>query len=311
MKRTVEQNGCSDSSPSNSVKDLEHAMSKHLPSNILGKTSTSKINVLHQPTDFSTDTLLKQQQQRSTIQWIGAHHHHLNHLSHQQHLQHHSQIPTSPGTAPLPATALLRQLYANRESVIRANVSSVGRTSSSAGWSDVPQLGGPLPTPPGSSEGSSTTYAEQFLLQKQSGSGQPNDAFTSLISTYNNNGPPVPVCSGYTMDYHSAMTPPSSVSPRDKHQQLHGSQVFDHPSYSEVLRAHQYGVGVGESPAQPLPLKPQVYSAMHSSLDTPYGPVDQSQFYHHGSSSGGFHLYHPTATSKSQAPSNWYPTSSS
>lgn len=68
-------------------------MSKHLPS---------------QPTtDFSTDALLKQQQQQqdkgSTIQWIGHHNHHF----HQQ-------------TSPMPATALLRQLYANRESVIRA-----------------------------------------------------------------------------------------------------------------------------------------------------------------------------------------------
>lgn len=80
-----------------SVKDLENAMSKHLPSPVNGQQNAAN-------TDFSTDTLLKQQQDKgSTIQWIGHHNHHF----HQQ-------------TSPMPATALLRQLYANRESVIRA-----------------------------------------------------------------------------------------------------------------------------------------------------------------------------------------------
>jgi hypothetical protein len=75
-------------------------MSKHLPSPTTLSTTT----------DFSTDTLLKQQEHQqeksSTIQWIG----------HNSHLQQ--------GT--MPATALLRQLYANRESVIRATSRPVG-----------------------------------------------------------------------------------------------------------------------------------------------------------------------------------------
>lgn len=78
------------------MKDLENAMSKHLPST----------------TDFSTDTLLKQQQQEKStnpIQWLG----HNNSHYHQQ-----------PAT--MPATALLRQLYANRESVIRATTTRTG-----------------------------------------------------------------------------------------------------------------------------------------------------------------------------------------
>ena len=91
-----------------SVKDIEQAMSKHLPGASLSKPDSPAI---HQPTDFSTDALLKQQQQRSTIQWIGAHHH-LGHPS-----------PQQTSTPSLPASALLRHLYAtNRESVIRANV---------------------------------------------------------------------------------------------------------------------------------------------------------------------------------------------
>ncbi|XP_030748673.1 protein trachealess isoform X3 [Sitophilus oryzae] len=219
-----------------SVKDLENAMSKHLPA---CKSPT------HQPTDFSTDALLKQQQ-RTTIQWIGAH----------QQLQQQG---------PLPASALLRQLYANRESVIRANVhgiTSAGtRSSSTSGYYPSDSQVGPLPTPPGS-EGSSSYSEHQFLLSQHQ------------------NYP-----TGYSMDYHSAMTPPSSVSPRDKHQQLHSGVTFDSPvPYQDVLR--QY-------PDSPLPLKPQVYSY-----------VDQPQFYHHGTSSAGFHLYHPSKGSG--APSNWY-----
>lgn len=88
------------------------------------------------------------------------------------------------------------------------------------------------------------------------------------------------------MDYHSAMTPPSSVSPRDKHQQLHSGVAFETPVYQEVLR-HQY-------PDSPLPLKPQVYSY-----------VEQPQFYHHGAASAGFHLYHPGKGTPT-APANWY-----
>lgn len=81
-----------------SVKDLENAMSKHLPSPINSNSNNTTT------TDFSTDSLLKQQQDKgSTIQWIGTHHN-----------------PFHQQNAPMPATALLRQLYANRESVIRA-----------------------------------------------------------------------------------------------------------------------------------------------------------------------------------------------
>lgn len=85
-----------------SVKDLENAMSKHLPSPINSNNNNSTNNTT--TTDFSTDSLLKQQQDKgSTIQWIGTHHN-----------------PFHQQNAPMPATALLRQLYANRESVIRA-----------------------------------------------------------------------------------------------------------------------------------------------------------------------------------------------
>nr|XP_018899813.1 PREDICTED: protein trachealess isoform X3 [Bemisia tabaci] len=240
-----------------SVKDLEQAMSKHLPSSPPS---------LSQPTDFSTDSLLKQQQ-RSTIQWIGTH-----------HLQN---------GAPLPASSLLRQLYANRESVIRATVTS-GRSGSSpsGGYYPGSEINhvGPLPTPPGSE----SSYCDQFLKSS-----------TEPFSMYSHSG-----TNGY--DYHSAMTPPSSVSPRDKHQQqLHSNGAFDNSVYTDVLR-HQYlssGNG-GDIPAQPFPLKPQPYAAVHpSALDAAYatGSLEQSQFYHH---SAGFHLYHPTASKAFSAASD-------
>lgn len=281
-----------------SVKDLEHAMSKHLPSNMLTSKSASP-QPHHQPTDFSTDALLKQQQQRSTIQWIGAHHAHLN--AQQQH-----QVAGS-STTPLPASALLRQLYANRESVIRANVHGItsasagGRGGSTAGpYYTSPDQVGPLPTPPGS-EGS---YSEhQFMLQHQKSTN--GDTFGSLAAAYTATGH-----SYSAMDYHNAMTPPSSVSPRDKQQLGHTGVSFDNtvPMYSDVLR-HQYNND--GSPAQPLPLKPQVYSAVHPSALDAYvssGPLDQSQFYHHGATGAGFHLYHPANKTGSNS-TNWFSTS--
>lgn len=276
-----------------SVKDLEHAMSKHLP---------AATPPQQQPTDFSTDALLKQQQQRSTIQWIGAHHHHHHHLNHHHHQHHHHQQASAAAAgAPLPASALLRQLYANRESVIRANVSG-GRGGGAGGGAGpspyyaAPEQVGPLPTPPGS-DGSSAYGA---------GAASGSDAFSNLVSSYAAAAVAAAASAGGgpgAYDYHSAMTPPSSVSPRDKHQQ----QLFD--GYPDVLR-QQY-----EQPAQPLPLKPQVYSAVHP-LDAAYSSLEQPQFYHHTGAGAGFHLYHPanktvtaTATVYPEAlknSANWY-----
>ncbi|XP_031787684.1 protein trachealess isoform X3 [Nasonia vitripennis] len=306
VRRTEEladaHHGAGSGAGGTSVKDLEQAMSKHLPGAVLAKPDSPAI---HQPTDFSTDALLKQQQQKSTIQWIGAHHH-LGHLSPQQ----------SGGG--LPASALLRQLYANRESVIRANVhGSNSRAGSAGGYytgAENPQAG-PLPTPPGS-EGSSTYGEHQFVLaaahnQKPAGS----DAFTSLVSSY------ASTPAGYAVDYHSAMTPPSSVSPRDKqqqqqqHQQQHqqqqqqqqqqqlGVNSYEASVYGDPVLRHQY------EPAQPLPLKPQVYSAVHpGALDAAYSlAAEQPQFYHHPAAGAGFHLYHP---SNKAAANGWYGSAS-
>ncbi|KAF7990560.1 hypothetical protein HCN44_000365 [Aphidius gifuensis] len=76
---------------------------------------------------------------------------------------------------------------------------------------------------------------------------------------------------------------------------------------ASVLR-HQY------EPAQPLPLKPQVYSpSVHpSALDAAavYASAslgEQPQFFHHPAAGPGFHLYHPTNKTTT---SGWYSSAS-
>jgi neuronal PAS domain-containing protein 1/3 len=139
-----------------------------------------------------------------------------------------------------------------------------------------------LPTPPGSE---TSSYDSQFLLQK------PSDAFTSLVSAYGTYSTSV--------DYHNAMTPPSSVSPRENATNNNNNNSSGKPSlnlqtssslfeYAQDARS-QYGPESAASMHQ-LPLKPQPYSAAvmhhHNSLEA-YS-LDQAQFFPHHS---GFHLY--------------------
>lgn len=278
-----------------SVKDLENAMSKHLPSPVHGSTPTGST------TDFSTDALLKQQQHQhqqhqqqhnhhhhqqaaqqlqdknSTIQWIGHHNHHF----HQQ-------------PAPMPATALLRQLYANRESVIRATTRPA---PGGVFYSTDASQNGPLPTPPGSE----SSFDNQFLLHHNQAAGKGADAFSNLVTNY----------SGYPMDYHNAMTPPSSVSPRDTNHAgngakqsaaIHGAhQTATSFDYTDSLRS-QYATLGGDQTTPSLPLKPQPYSAAAMHHVDAYGGLDQSQYFPHHS---GFHLYH-----KGSPSAGWYSTPS-
>lgn len=116
------------------------------------------------------------------------------------------------------------------------------------------------------------------------------------------------------MDYHNAMTPPSSVSPRDttnnsnsnKQSALHSSTSgFE---YADTLR-NQYG-SPDHNSAPSLPVKPQPYSAaaaaMHhaaaNSIEAYGASLDQSQYFPHHS---GFHLYHKGTPSAA-----WYTTPS-
>nr|AEL30808.1 FI13840p1 [Drosophila melanogaster] len=278
------------SAADSAVKDLEQAMSKHLPS------PAAVVSVAPPNTDFSADSLLKQQQQQqqldpneksSTIQWIGT--------------------PYQQPPAPMPATALLRQLYANRESVIRATARQTP-TGVGPGVFYGDQQTGPLPTPPGSE----SSYENQYLqLHSAASGGHPGgqktsaDAFTNLVSTYG----------GYhsSIDYHNAMTPPSSVSPRDSNQPGKAAPVLASNGgydYAPDPFRGQYATSSGDVVPATLPLKPQAsYTAtMHPSGSTTteggvtYSNLDQPQYFAPHSS---FHLYH-----KGSPASGWYSTPS-
>ncbi|KAG5679748.1 hypothetical protein PVAND_009290 [Polypedilum vanderplanki] len=137
----------------NSVRDLENAMSKHLPS-----PSSS-----NHATDFSTNSLLKiQEKDAPATAWNTT-----------------APFAGQQTSSVMPASSLLKQLYANRESVIRA------ATRPSYVYSD----GGALPTPPGEGYPTNEGYSATNF----------SSGYTSNSVEYNNNN----------------MTPPGSVSPRD------------------------------------------------------------------------------------------------
>ncbi|CAG0902110.1 unnamed protein product [Darwinula stevensoni] len=180
----------------------------------------------------------------SAIQWVGA--------------------PPNPATT-LPATSLLRQLYASRESVIRSNI----HVSRSGGLylQDIP---GTLPTPPGSADNGSDHQHQQhqLALAAAAAAAAASVPFTS---------PYVSVASYEHMHashHNPSMTPPSSVSPRDKNP-------------GECLDPGGYPVGAG--PDQVLPIKPQAF-VPGAGVDPGQFSPDAPQIYSHGTP--GFHVFH-------------------
>jgi neuronal PAS domain-containing protein 1/3 len=199
------------------VKQLENAMTKHLPK--LADANT---------TDFSADSLLRQQSE--TEKSHGIH----------------------DSSSPMPATALLRQLYANRESVIRA-----------------------------------TTKPTNFMFSENSYLTPPNDSYDSQYlrksgESFGNFGYTYP-----SMEYNSAMTPPSSVSPRDLSNQKSSRGSCE---YTNLTGDNRGQYTSNESNSLPLPLKPHPYS-IHQ-MDPPYSIDHQSQYFPYHS---GFHLYHKSS----------------
>ena len=207
-------------------------------------------------TDFSTDALLSKQ--RSTIQWIGA-------------------PPSSAAAAALSVPSLLRQLYASRESVIRANVHA-NRTS-------------------GYFNGTGGSGSENLATSTTGVGGvdypSVHDVFPPT-SSYSASAGFLPA------EYLPAMTPPSSVSPRD----AAAGALFA----AEASLRHSYSIGDSSA------YKPHVYGVHgidHSSAPGQYTPqsalplTETGQFYPHAAS--GFHLYHPQVTKSSNNTAAWYP----
>lgn len=193
--------------------------------------------------------------------------------------------PPPPAPASLPATTLLRQIYVSRESVIR----SAGARHGCYGDQ------GTLPTPPGQGGGAGgeqSPYAD--LMPKLS------DASPSSYS------------SATYLDSCNAMTPPSSVSPRDTFNEAAAVAAA-----AAMPHMRHY---VAEANALPhLPLKPHHQLFVHpGNLEHPAMPPyaqqtlspDQHQsLYHHPSS---FHLYHPppggskTALHSANSAASWF-----
>ncbi|KAK8765079.1 hypothetical protein V5799_032319 [Amblyomma americanum] len=192
------------------VRELEDAMKKHLPEVRSARSAA--------------------------IQWIGGP---------QSGVAGASATGASPHGGPLPASTLLRQLYVNRESVIRSG-SHVSAAASR------PTYYGDVPTPP---DGPWTT-PDAFVLPPYAGYVEPPPPF-------------------------SAVTPPSSVSPRDNKLGLTESPAFSEAAAVAAAAAMphmRHYVSAAE-----LPLKPQVL--VHpGSLD--YATPQEQQLY-----AGGFHLY--------------------
>lgn len=166
--------------------------------------------------------------------------------------------------ASLPATTLLRQIYVSRESVIR-----------SAGTRHGCYPDGTLPTPPG---GPDPPYGD-LMLQQSSGK-LPDSSPGGYGST-----------SSY-LDNCNAMTPPSSVSPRDNFNEAAAVAAA-------AAMPHMRHYVTDPNSLQHLPLKPHQLFVHPGNLDHPGSYVhpqqtlssDQHQsLYHHPSS---FHLYHP------------------
>ena len=197
------------------VKQLENAMTKHLTKSLL-----TDVN------NLSTDSLTRQSE--SEI---------LN-------VKRNSQPPS-----PMPATALLRQLYASRESVIHATTRPTNFMFSENSYL----------TPPNDS------YESQYLRK-------PVECFSgSFVSSY----------SYPSIDYSNAMTPPSSVSPRDLPIQKSSRGSCEYTKLDTRIQNNSYE-------SNSLPLKPHPYS-IHQ-ID-PSHVIDhhQSQYFPYHS---GFHLYH-------------------
>lgn len=230
-------------------------------------------------TDFSTDALLSKP--RSTIQWIGT-------------PTSSSSAAAAAAAAALSVPSLMCQFIASRESVIRANVHA-NRTSGGLFGG----AGDNLPTPPAAGSAAEYTSAvhESHLFP-------PTSSYSASAA--------------FPAEYSPAMTPPSSVSPRDAASALFAAETS--LRYPYALSESPY-----VSPAQPLPLKPQtahVYGVRHS-IDHGHGgsgqyaaqsslPLADGQFYPHSAS--GFHLYHPqiskpssSSSSSNNGAASWYP----
>lgn len=231
------------------VKDLEDAMNRHLPTMQQGDTSTEYEH------DFN-DTSLTENfpiKHKSTIQWIGSN--------------------QSTASDTLPASNLLRSLYASRESVIRSSAR--------------PHYYNELPvnmlTPPGGADGykdhgSFSVYPLASTMNTKSHTT--GAAHYPPMSSYSTSPISISMATNMTDSY--SITPPSSVSPEDKLQ----SPTIADPNYNDSLSS--------EISRQRIPVKPQAYAmALTVPPAIDYEPVKSSAYHNANYSRNGTDYYHP------------------
>lgn len=181
-------------------------------------------------------------------------------------------IAGPPAPASLPATTLLRQIYVSRESVIR----SAGAHATRHGcYGDAIQ--GTLPTPPGG-QGNEPPYTD-LMLPSAAKLSESSPSYSSSGATY--------------LDNCNAITPPSSVSPRDNFNEAAAVAAA-----AAMPHMRHYVTAAEANSLSHLPLKPHQLFVHPGNLDhpgMPYGqqtlsPDQHQSLYHHPSS---FHLYHP------------------
>lgn len=211
------------------VRELENVMSKHLPKN--EEDSTNFVD---------TD---ERQAINNDIK------------NHPIHFGHDNL------TTPMPATALLRQLYASRESVIRATTKPGG---------------GNFIFPDGAHH--STTPNDYDYLRKSS------ENFGNFVSSYG---------TFPAMEY-QAMTPPSSVSPRDLTNQKSMRNNCEYINLTPTTSSSSTNSderlqlqNLNHDTNSTLPLKPHPYP-VHQIEAPSYGLDHQSQYFPYHT---GFHLY--------------------
>ena len=215
------------------VRDLEDVMNKHLPA----LSADAELRAGFHHSDYSS--LGGYKQHKSTIQWIGSQHHAAHNPDH------------------LPATQLLRTLYANRESVIRTNV-----------YNPRPQyyghdVQGSLLTPPGPVGGAADAYKDTSPFSVPSQVGNPSSSAKTPPATYGGTGGGLMAASSYSSNPISvmssnmagsdsySMTPPSSVSPQDKYASPFPGSTSDQCHTDAQYR--QY------ADTSALPIKPHAY----------------------------------------------------
>ena len=208
------------------VHDLEEIMNKHLPVMPSGTDSRQSYPTEYDSSLNSTNINFPQKH-RSTIQWIGSQH---------------------PPHEHLPASTLLRTLYANRESVIRSNVYKCSQSYNEG------SVQNNLLTPPGSDHSQVTTTKSPPV----SGSYVP-----------------VPVSMANSHNETYSMTPPSPVSPHEKYHSACPDQSYQESVMRQCGADHSASHGMPIKPqAYPLPAHTNSHLAIYGRTGVPYEATD-------------------------------------